>query len=128
MVDVYLNWLNCFYFLTWLEDPLTILIGCVIFLSSFLDVIRIAMSAVSFLAQLDCGILCLQNAFPWLNGFKASSPRFSYFASSFRCVWKLMLPNVKWLRQIILLKISKKQFLRQLIIPSFQQTFFLGGQ
>ena len=30
-----------------------------IFLSSFLDVTRTPMSTVSFLAQLDCGILCL---------------------------------------------------------------------
>ena len=35
------------------------------FLSLFLDVIRVSMSAVSFCAQLDCGILYLQNAFSW---------------------------------------------------------------
>ena len=36
-----------------------ILIDCMIFLSLLLDVIRMSMAAVSFLAQLDSGILCL---------------------------------------------------------------------
>ena len=36
-----------------------ILKDCLIFLSSFLDVTRMSMSTVSFLAQLDSGILCL---------------------------------------------------------------------
>ena len=40
-----------------------ILIDCMIFLSAFLDVTRRSMSTVSSLAQLDSGILCLQNAF-----------------------------------------------------------------
>ena len=35
------------------------------FLSPFLDVLRISISTVSFLAQLNSGILCLQNAFLW---------------------------------------------------------------
>ena len=38
---------------------LLILIDCMIFLSQFLDVTRMSMSTVSFLAQLDSGILCL---------------------------------------------------------------------
>ena len=38
---------------------LVILIDCVIFLSPFLDLTRMFMSTVSFLAQLDTGILCL---------------------------------------------------------------------
>ena len=38
---------------------LVILIDCMIFLSPFLDVIRMSMSTVSFLAQLDSGSLCL---------------------------------------------------------------------
>ena len=38
---------------------LIILTDCMIFLSPFLDVIRVSMSTVSFLAQLDSGILCL---------------------------------------------------------------------
>ena len=36
-----------------------ILIDCMIFLSPFLDVTRMSMSTVSFLAQLDPGILCI---------------------------------------------------------------------
>ena len=39
--------------------PLIILMDCMIFLSPFLDVTRMSMSIVSFLAQLDSGILCL---------------------------------------------------------------------
>ena len=42
--------------------PLVILIGC-IFFSSLSDFLRIIMSPISFLAKLDPGILCLQNAF-----------------------------------------------------------------
>ena len=42
---------------------LIILIDCVIFLLLFLDVTRMSMSTVSFLAQPDSGILWLQNAF-----------------------------------------------------------------
>ena len=77
LVDVYLNWLNCFHFLILVLVPLVIVMGCIIFLSPFLvkenpdrkkkikkiDVIRMTMSTVSFLAQLDPGILCPQNAF-----------------------------------------------------------------
>ena len=42
---------------------LIILINCMIFLSPFLDVTRMSMSTVSFIAQLDSGILCIWNAF-----------------------------------------------------------------
>ena len=38
---------------------LAIQIDCMIFLSPFLDVARMSISAVSFLTQLDSGILCL---------------------------------------------------------------------
>ena len=38
---------------------LVILIGCMIFMSPFKDITRTFMSTVSFLAQLDSGILCL---------------------------------------------------------------------
>ena len=38
---------------------IVILIDCTIFLSPFLDVTRMSMPTVSFLAQLDSGILCL---------------------------------------------------------------------
>ena len=37
---------------------LAILIDCMVFLSPFLDVTRMSMSIVSFLGQLDSGILC----------------------------------------------------------------------
>ena len=63
LVDVHLNWLNWFHFLILEGDLLVILIDCMIFLSPFLDVTRMSMSTVSFLAQLDSGILCLWNAF-----------------------------------------------------------------
>ena len=38
---------------------LVILIDCMVFFSPFLDVTRMSMSTVSFLAQLESGILCL---------------------------------------------------------------------
>ena len=38
---------------------LVILIDCMIFLSPFLDITRMSMSIVCFLAKLDSGILCL---------------------------------------------------------------------
>ena len=55
----YLNWLNWFRFLILKGDLLIIVIDCMIFLSPFLDVTRMSMSTVSFLVQLDSGILCL---------------------------------------------------------------------
>ena len=61
--NVHLNWLNWFHFLILKGGLLVILIDCMIFLSPFLDVTRISMSTVSFLAHIDSGILCLQNAF-----------------------------------------------------------------
>ena len=39
------------------------LTDCMIFLSPFLDVTRMSIATVSFLAQLDSGILCLRNTF-----------------------------------------------------------------
>ena len=63
------------------------------FLSLFLDVIRVSMSAVSFRAQLDCGILYLQNAFSWHlveMVLKGQCPGFqTFFASeNWRCkIW-----------------------------------------
>ena len=59
LVDVLKNWLNWFHLLFLEEGLLVILIDCMIFLSPFLDVTRMSMSTVSFLAQLDSGILCL---------------------------------------------------------------------
>ena len=57
-VDVLQNWLNWFHFL-FLEGGLLILIDCMNFLSPFLDVTRMSMSAVSFLAWLNSGIFSL---------------------------------------------------------------------
>ena len=61
----YLNWLNWFHVLILEADLFVILIDCMIFLSPFLNVIRMSMLIAPFLAQLDCGILCLWNAFLW---------------------------------------------------------------
>ena len=63
LVDVLQNWLSWFYFLFLEGGLLVFLIDCMIFLSLFLDVTRMSMSTVSFLAQLDSGILCLRNPF-----------------------------------------------------------------
>ena len=60
MADAHLNW---FHFLIVEEGLLVILIDCLIFLSPFLDVTRMSMSKISFLIQLDSGILYLSNAF-----------------------------------------------------------------
>ena len=62
-VDVHLNWLNWFHFLFLKVSLLIFLIDCMIFLLPFLDFTKMTMSAVSFLAQLNSGILGLQNAF-----------------------------------------------------------------
>ena len=59
LVDVLQNWLNWFHFLFLEGGLLVILIDWMIFLSPFLDVTKTSMSIVSFLAQLESGILCL---------------------------------------------------------------------
>ena len=48
LMDVHLNRINWFYLLILAAPPLVVLIGCMIFLSPFLDVIRMSMSTVSF--------------------------------------------------------------------------------
>ena len=53
MVDVLENWLNWLPFHFFEGGLLIVLIDCIIFLSPFLDVTRMAMSTVSFFAQLD---------------------------------------------------------------------------
>ena len=58
-VDIHLNWLNWFYFLILQGGLLVILIDRMIFLSPFLDVTRMSMSTVSFLAQLDSALRAL---------------------------------------------------------------------
>ena len=62
-----------------------ILIDCMIFLSPFLDVTRMSMSTVSFLAQLDSGILSIE-CFPLtydLSGFKSRINRHLLTVGSF---------------------------------------------
>ena len=59
LADVLQNWLNWYHLLFLEGGLLVILMDCMIFLSSFLDVTRMSMSTVSFLTQLDSGILCL---------------------------------------------------------------------
>ena len=59
LVDILQNWLNCFHVLFLKRGLFVILIDCKIFMSPFLDVTRTSMATVSFLAQLDPGILCL---------------------------------------------------------------------
>ena len=56
------NRLNWFHFLFLEGGLLIILIDYMIFQSPLLDVTRMSMSTVSFLAQLDSRILCLKNA------------------------------------------------------------------
>ena len=58
-------WLNWIHFLILEGGLLVILLDCMTFLSPFLGVTRVFMSTVSFLGQLDSGILCLWNAFLW---------------------------------------------------------------
>ena len=59
LVDVHLNWLNWFHFLILERGLLVVLIDSMIFLSPFLDVTKMSMSTVSFIAQLDSGTLWL---------------------------------------------------------------------
>ena len=47
------------------SGPLVILIGCMIFLSPLLDVIKMSISTIPFFWQQDSGILCLYNTFFW---------------------------------------------------------------
>ena len=61
LVGVHLSWLNWIHFLIFKGGLLVILIDCMIFLSPVLDVTRMSMPTVYFLAKLGSGILCLQN-------------------------------------------------------------------
>ena len=60
LLDVHLS---CLHFSILVVVSLIILLGYMIFLSQFLDLIRMSMPTVSLLAQLDSGILRLQHAF-----------------------------------------------------------------
>ena len=53
LVDIHLSWLIWLHIIIIVAGSLVVLIGCMIFLSAFLDVIRMPMLAVSFLAKLD---------------------------------------------------------------------------
>ena len=59
LVDVHLNWLGWFHFLILKGALLFILIDCLISQSPFLDLVWMSMSKISFLEQLDPGILSL---------------------------------------------------------------------
>ena len=81
------NWLNWFHFLFLEGGLIVILIDCMIFLAPILDVTRMSVSAVSFLAQLDSGILYLQNPFNPLtynlNGLQSRISRHRLTVASF---------------------------------------------
>ena len=49
LLDVHLNWLNCFHFFILERGQLVILMGCIISVSPFLDVIRMSISTSSLL-------------------------------------------------------------------------------
>ena len=85
LVDVLQNWLNWFHFLFLKGNLLVILIDCMIFLSPFLDVAKISMSTVSFLAQLDWNSLPIE-CFPLtydLHDFKSRINRHVLTVCSF---------------------------------------------
>ena len=63
LIEVYLNWLNCFTFFIPVEGRLVVRRDYMIFLSLILDIIMVSMSTVIFLTQLGSGILRMQNAF-----------------------------------------------------------------
>ena len=62
LVDVHVDWLDWFHVLIHVSGPLVILISWMIFLWLFLDVVRMSMPAVSYLALLVSIILSLQNS------------------------------------------------------------------
>ena len=59
LVDVHLERLNWLHFILLEGGLLVILINCMVFLSSSLDVSRMSLSKVSFFALLNSRILCL---------------------------------------------------------------------
>ena len=87
LVDGHLNWMNWCRFQILLGGPLVILPGCTIYLSPFLGFMRISMTTVSFLAQLDLVILCLQNVFFQIFIFGLFNQKcFSSFPTFFSCI------------------------------------------
>ena len=105
------------------SSELVILIDCMIFLSPFLEVRKMSMSAVSFLAQLDSSILCLSvcasfscNSIPcsgcWaLHGVKSNSKKLN----------GIYLPD--FLKEFELLPIAayfrSQVFFKQLVVKIF---------
>ena len=83
LVDVLQNWLNWFYFLFLEGGLLVIPIDCMIFLSPFLDVTRMSMSTVSFLALWNSlPIECFPLNYD-LIGFKSRINRYLLTVGSF---------------------------------------------
>ena len=80
MGDIHLNWLNWFHFLVFEGALFIVLIYCIIFLSPFLDAVRMSMWTVSFLVHLDSTSNFLQvDFFPLtyhLHGFKSRISRY----------------------------------------------------
>ena len=67
ITDFYLNWVKWLYFLILVAGPLIILLGCMIFLSLFPNVIRMSMWTAFFHAQIQFEIFCLQSPLLWLE-------------------------------------------------------------
>ena len=83
LVDVHLNWFNWFHFLILEGDALVILTDCMVFLSPFLDVTRMSMSTVPFLALWNfLPIKCFPLTYD-LNGFKSRINRHLLIVDSF---------------------------------------------
>ena len=78
LVDVHLNGLNSHHLLILVGGLLVIFIDCIIFLSPFLDITRMSMSTVYFLAHLEWNALNYN-----LNGFKSRIKRHRFTVSSF---------------------------------------------
>ena len=86
--NVHLNYLNWFLFLTRMRVLLVILIDCFIFMSLFLDIIRMCMSTVSFLVHIHYDIFaCIKFSFDLIPCFKSRVnrhlPSLGSFSSNF---------------------------------------------
>ena len=83
--DIHLNVFNGFHFLILTVGSVVTVIGCKIFLTPFLNVIRISsMSTVSFPVQLQSGIICLKNVSFDRNDLNIFKTTFNtYILSSF---------------------------------------------
>ena len=86
-VDVHVNWLNWFHFLTLVRGLFIILRDCIIFLSTSSDVIRRSMSTVSFHIYVNrlwnfLHLWCFPLTYD-LNGFMSRINRHALFVRSF---------------------------------------------